>query len=342
MSVVIKGPLTNIECIEMIKFLENSPVMLRKFFEKPVFDLLNEYKINVREQLNKCFGNIRKRSVDNSNYYHSDRPIDIFAILNTQMEVCKLLPPKYIGDIGITCLQSLREMQQEDDTFISMTQNIDIDLLLLTIGDNQLMSQYCEEFCNSFIAHIDSAVDKEMYRNIGNHLCDMYILLNQKIIIYIAKNIVKDFEGQYVKDWIHKNNLVEVFIATIEDYLNNIISRIDKYYFPKLLETIMGELIDQYIINLLLLKKFNKNISENVSFDLSSLVSYFKSKIESTLYYSKLKIFDNFVLISRLISGGNLTEDEFTTLKNKYNIPKKLLKGKRRFFESLFEYDEYL
>lgn len=80
-------------------------------------ELLMEYKERIKSQVHEWFANIAAQSVEISvsdKMLITNKPEDMFNIIHAQISVAhEKLPPEYVKEVGIACLQVLQDVQRQ-------------------------------------------------------------------------------------------------------------------------------------------------------------------------------------------------------------------------------------
>jgi hypothetical protein len=116
------------EILDMINWIEYHKVMLEDFdfgareaiaqYGLLKGELLVEYKERIKTQVHQWFSNIHAQAVEltkaTNNTLITNRPEDIFNIIHAQLSVAHdKLPPEYVKEVGIACLQVLQDAQRQ-------------------------------------------------------------------------------------------------------------------------------------------------------------------------------------------------------------------------------------
>jgi len=164
-------------------------------------DLMVEYKERIKTQVHEWFNNIQEseneitKATDNT--LVTSHPEDMFNIIHAQLAVAReKLPPEYVKEVAIACLQVLQDVQRQSyDRLLSNYQAMEIEYLCSIINDNQRMEEKCHEFAEEIIKLLSSshsnayAEDQEILEAISNEVAMEYLLIANVAVTALARYV---------------------------------------------------------------------------------------------------------------------------------------------------------
>ena len=186
-------------------------------------DIIKIYKTRCVNQIDEWFKNINSQKLEVTTRNDGKLTIstfkDMYNILYAHIEVMRkhLCETEHIQEIIELCLVIL---QKEQNNYIDNIMTYEIEVLCANINTN--ISDEIEHQLNDLIT--DSLV-KDLYHSVIKKFTE----LRKETIIYLAKNICKDFNFD-LTDGDEKYN-VSIIIATLDDYFTDLIKWLIPEYF---------------------------------------------------------------------------------------------------------------
>ncbi len=156
-------------------------------------EMMLEYKERIKSQVHQWFNNIKSReneitkSTDNT--LITSHPEDMFNIIHAQLNVAKeKLPPEYVKEVAIACLQVLQDVQRQSyDTLQHNLTSLDAETLCAIVNDNQRMEEKCREFTDEMLRYVRDNEERDMLDGIANEVATEYLLIANKAVTSIAR-----------------------------------------------------------------------------------------------------------------------------------------------------------
>lgn len=194
------------DILDLISWLEFCLSSYRDFDPSSTRDIINdfitmkqelvmEYKGRIKTQIHSWFQNIQDRNDQdeitktNEGTLITSHPEDMFNIIHAQLNVAKeKLPPEYIKEVAIACLQVLQDVQRQSyDKLQRNVQEMDASELCAIVNDNQRMEEKCQEFTEEMLRYVFDQTEKEMLGNIANEVSMEYLQIANKAVSSIVR-----------------------------------------------------------------------------------------------------------------------------------------------------------
>jgi hypothetical protein len=171
----------------------------------------------------------------------------MFNIIFLQIDVAKeKLPRENLQDVINACIQVLREVQRGMyDTIVNGWKDMPVEALVAAVNDNQRLQDKCDEFA----IEVETMVPNEDYRVMLTsgleEVSSEFINLAVTASNFLARVVLEDvkesvFDVLFTPTW-EKENISRgaIIIKTLEDYIEDLIKWLPKYFFTKFLREVI-------------------------------------------------------------------------------------------------------
>ena len=227
-------------------------------------ELSIEYKERIKNQVHSWFKNIKNQELEitksTDNTLISSNPEDMFNIIHAQLNVAKeKLPPEYIKEVAIACLQVLQDVQRQSyDSLLHNYQSMEAEVLCAIINDNQRMEEKCREFSEEVMRFMYEDQDREVLEAITTEVATEYLLIANQGCLSLARCILEVMEEPifsklFSSDWEQTSNqdsLMATLVITIQDYLDDLSEWLTYYHYTKLVKELLQLIVGHYLMSL--------------------------------------------------------------------------------------------
>lgn len=246
-------------------------------------ELSIEYKERIKLQIHTWFNNIKKQELEitksTDNILISSNPEDMFNIIHAQLNVAKeKLPPEYIKEVAIACLQVLQDVQRQSyDSLIHNYHTMEAEVLCAIINDHQRMEEKCREFSDDIMKYLDSkdynnnndnSNDRDILEAITNEVATEYLLISNQGVLSLARCIMdvldeEIFSKLFTVEWEQQtisgnssnnsdtsSSLMATLVITVQDYLEDLSNWLTYYHYTKLVKEILLLIVGHYIMSI--------------------------------------------------------------------------------------------
>lgn len=159
-------------------------------------ELMLEYKERIKTQVHQWFNNIKNRDNEitksSDNTLITSHPEDMFNIIHAQLNVAKeKLPPDYVKEVAIACLQVLQDVQRQSyDTLQHNLTSLDAETLCAIVNDNERMAEKCKEFTDDMLRYVRDPEEKKVLEDIADQVSTEYINISIKGVSSISRYVM--------------------------------------------------------------------------------------------------------------------------------------------------------
>lgn len=295
--------LTNVELIKTINWIEKYKPNANEF-KILKEDALTEYKEKIKNQLAKYFNNIHLKydvQIHTDKTIYTTIPEDHFSVINICINtVNDNLGYLHTKEIVLISLQLLREEirtiydKLEIETF-------EISTLSAFVNDYIRMKMLCGNLNEMIFRYESDNLTNELFDMFINELPNDYERLIDKLLEEIVKKMFVDFNKiffskLFTKAWKEIN--ANIFVATLEDYLSDLLIWLNCKYHEKILLMIVSEFLVKYMFTFDNRKDKDKEnvfeITEKIKNDTKIITTFF---IKMNISANKFEILNNIVKI---------------------------------------------
>lgn len=205
------------------------------------------------------FANIQAQSVEitksTSGLLVSNKPEDMFNIIHAQLSVAyEKLPPDYVKEVGIACLQVLQDVQRQTYDALSR-KGLDVEIICTLINDNQRMQEKCDEFGKDLLALIHEETERDILEAVLDEVSREYLSIAKRAVDTLAKAMIEVldepvFMQLFTPEWEQDDNPINTLVVTLQDYFGDLCEWLSEYHFSKLVRAVLDAVIWQYTMSL--------------------------------------------------------------------------------------------
>ena len=327
-------------CIQWFEYYKSQIVLLginshstSQMYNDYIENLLHEYLLRIKSQIISWFQNIKNQPLeivkDSAQHLITSQPEDMMNVLHMQLSVAKdKLPYEYIYHVLLACLNVLREVQRQSYDDLNLNWKVKgVESLCAMVNDNERMQEKCNELSDWIEKLISLQEQQEYLIMILEEVANEYISLAVTSANYVAKCVLADldepvFSKLFTDEWESGQPLMEIYIATLEDYFNDIRVWLPEFFYDKFVKDIFIQSIFIYVISI---SKHGIVITSNASSNNINFPHLFTSEMNAASRISNdYEVLRNFYQQhSETLSAGGLKSsfmDELEPLKQLAHI----------------------
>ena len=258
-------------------------------YNEYIENLLHEYLMRIKSQIISWFQNIKNQPLDivkdTSQHLITSQPEDMMNVLHMQLSVAKdKLPFEYTYHVLVACLNVLREVQRQSyDDLNSNWKTKGVESLCAMINDNERMQEKCNELSDWIERLISLQEQQEYLIMILEEVANEYISLAVTSANFVAKCVLEDldepvFSKLFTDEWESGQPLMDIYIATLEDYFHDVRDWVPEFFYDKFVKDIFIQTIFIYVMSIC---KHGIVITSNASSNIINFPHLFSSEMNA-------------------------------------------------------------